>query len=221
MLVDRAIILLQPNAMIAEISISNELVRGLFTVGAVWLGAWLGLRSHKANKWWETKQKAYEEVIGLLEECRTLNRTAAILHDQADGSQIDLEASERYEKKLTELAVTEGKLRSLKNRSTFMMSDRTQDVLRRLWISLEDCRIYDGAVRRGEEAGSYKIALDEFVYAARHDLKVARYTVRLKHSLRLFKQAICPHSTALKNGAHYCFWWGWRGEAYADRACKR
>ncbi|MES2595223.1 MAG: hypothetical protein V4662_07805 [Verrucomicrobiota bacterium] len=214
--------------MIADISIGNELVRGLFTVGAVWVGAWLGLKSHKANKWWETKQKAYEEVIELLEETRIAHRYAAHRRDLMDGNPIDLEASKRYTAKLQDISVMIEKLRSFKNRSIFMMSDRAQRILSRLWVDLIVTHPEGDLIQHDEAATHLTNALDDFVYEARLDLRVASTKARLVHTFQTLKTSLRVCATwlngpaaLLKKNAHYSFWWGWRGEEFANQICKK
>lgn len=170
--------------MAEDFSWTQELVRGGMTFTAVIIGGWITLRNYRSSKWWDAKLEAYDEVMVALEGCAYcyhLRWASSINEDCGKPSPED-------EKTFSDAFA---KLRSRESRAKFMLSDAARNVLHDL---TEKLRRVDYETSRdeiySELEGCYKTALDDFVFQARVDMKMADFYPRLAHRISVTRERV-------------------------------
>ncbi|MES2597738.1 MAG: hypothetical protein V4662_20500 [Verrucomicrobiota bacterium] len=198
-----------------EFSWSQELIRGGITVASVAIGGWIALRNYRSNAWWEAKRKAYEEVIGALEECGTsYQQMANARHDTSVEALSDKIETARI------------RIFTLKRQSTFLMSDEALTALDSLVV-----QELGSHMKSDDEVAKFRAlqlhydgALNAFVLASRVDLGVAGLPTRIKHgwmrtraSTRSLWSRTAPARAELGPKAQHSLLCIWFGDAEAAR----
>ena len=168
---------------------TSPLIELLKTAGP-FIGAWIGagiaglltIRAYRTNQWWETRRKAYQNVVEVIHKCtKTCTTYRRELIKEEVSEQIQLDANDIISKAANEYTEAGKALHDLTGLGRFSMSDKAQTVLVTL---VRDVL----SIERSNEINVIKLAtikkklnskLAEFIKVSKKDLQVYPLQIRL------------------------------------------
>jgi len=177
--------------MAEEISITQELIRGGFTVGAVFVGAWLALRTYRTNQWWDSRHKTYQKAVKKLEQLKADLLVYRICLRDIRGSEV-LSQEEKAAHQQSHLAYlrTAHDLRHFVQVGRFNMSEPARKIL--LELVHKELPSSDGPLMFRFE-GKFELARESFLQAAHSDLQILTLFQRLGNACSRVKQFASWH----------------------------
>lgn len=206
--------------MADECSLSHEILKCVGTVLSVIVGGRLAIQTFRSNQWWDAKRKAYEKVISDLELCAHLNAALSVGYEElrygtlSSSTEFNSELQDNNE----DFKKASIRLRRQKDRSSFIFSDAAQEVLNRLWLALDECSGMSPDEGHFSAAAHYQNALNDFVLAARIDLRVAGLATRLTYRRTQLQQFFRRAVPWLKRTKFcYVLVWIWFGQKASEQ----
>lgn len=163
--------------MAEEISITQELIRGSFTVGAVFVGAWMALRTYRTNQWWDSRHKTYQKAVKKLEQLKADLRLYRIrLRDISGSGELSQEKKAEHQQSRLAYLRTAHDLRHFVQVGRFNMSEPARKIL--LDLVHKELPPSDGPLMLLFEA-KFESASESFLQAAHSDLQILTLFQRL------------------------------------------
>jgi len=208
--------------MADNFSIAQELIRGGITFASVIAGAWVALRNHRSNQWWNARHAAYEKAIELLDKINHALFKYSFLSEQPTTPPLPVSQSDIM-KAGDECQNLYAELESLISRSQFNMSPEAIGIL-------NDASVYvlnmmkEKSLR--EENKHYPTipvirALNALCEEAKNDLQITPLYDKFRSSLSDFWIGISEWFLRffgpVTRKAHLSAWVLWLGEEKGKR----